>query len=206
MTTWVLGVSTSSRRCRIPERRSGGGRRRRNGPVARTAIALAVAAGALALLAGCSLSRPVAAAGQHACNLPKRVVTIDFDGTGAGPARAQPHPLTQILDNAVDARAARTGPSDAGDAPPVAHLVLSGGGQHGSFGTGFLAEMDPVPQYGIVTGVSTGALGAYPHLAQRAGPLVHTDMIRNGDVTFADGTTRSILGTRIGMWCARNEG
>ena len=37
-------------------------------------------------------------------------------------------------------------------------LVLSGGGQHGAFGAGFFLGLPHVPDYQVVTGVSTGSL------------------------------------------------
>ena len=44
-------------------------------------------------------------------------------------------------------------------------LFLSGGGQHGAYGIGFLQgwkknELNPMPQFDLVTGISTGALQA----------------------------------------------
>ena len=44
-------------------------------------------------------------------------------------------------------------------------LFLSGGGQHGAYGIGFLQgwkknKLDPMPQFDLVTGISTGALQA----------------------------------------------
>src|SRR5205085_5189620 len=46
------------------------------------------------------------------------------------------------------------------DRRPREILVLSGGGQHGLFGTGFFLGLTDVPTYHVVTGVSTGSLQA----------------------------------------------
>lgn len=48
-------------------------------------------------------------------------------------------------------------------AVPTAHLLLSGGGQWGAFGAGFLSALyrgDKLPKFATVTGVSTGGLQA----------------------------------------------
>jgi len=74
-------------------------------------------------------------------------------------------------------------------------LFLSGGSQHGAFGAGYLdqwaIEKGGLPEFSIVTGVSTGALqstGAFinrPDLAVRvAAPLSESDILE----TYIDGT------------------
>lgn len=59
-------------------------------------------------------------------------------------------------------RAAMSAPAPAGPgalvAPRPSVLILSGGSQNGAFGAGFFAGMPRVPDYKLVTGVSTGAL------------------------------------------------
>jgi predicted acylesterase/phospholipase RssA len=60
---------------------------------------------------------------------------------------------------AVLARAMTPPPPDkAANTPPPSILVLSGGSQHGAFGAGFFAGLPQIPDYKMVTGVSTGAL------------------------------------------------
>jgi hypothetical protein len=56
-------------------------------------------------------------------------------------------------------------PQGPGETPELRQLILSGGGQWGSFGTGFLRAWarrtgDALPKFDSVTGVSTGALQA----------------------------------------------
>lgn len=41
-------------------------------------------------------------------------------------------------------------------------LLLSGGSQHGAFGTGFFAGLPAIENYDVVTGISTGALQSAP--------------------------------------------
>ena len=60
-----------------------------------------------------------------------------------------------------------------GSAEPVRMLFLSGGGQHGAFGAGFLAEWAAkspgaqLPEFDVVTGISTGAILATWAFLQR---------------------------------------
>lgn len=49
-------------------------------------------------------------------------------------------------------------PGGATKTPQPSILVLSGGSQHGAFGAGFFAGLPQIPDYKMVTGVSTGAL------------------------------------------------
>lgn len=51
-------------------------------------------------------------------------------------------------------------------------LVLSGGSQHGAFGSGFFAGLSAVPAYDVVTAVSTGALqSTFVFLANQGEPI-----------------------------------
>ncbi|MBO9712735.1 patatin-like phospholipase family protein [Sphingomonas sp.] len=119
------------------------------------------AAGLLSLTAGCTVPRPAPAPGAPACALPGVPLRIDL-GTGSrlgAQAEAPEDPMVSILRNAAAARSAgieALGPPQ----PRASHLVLSGGGQDGAFGSGFLAGLAPLPDYDVVTGVSTGALQA----------------------------------------------
>ncbi len=108
----------------------------------------ALFAGLLLLLAGCgSINRP-----------PDGVVRlVDVQIASA------PDPRIRASDAArLEALAAEmVAQLDAGD--PTAILALSGGGANGAFGAGLLAgwsESGDRPVFGVVTGVSTGALAA----------------------------------------------
>jgi hypothetical protein len=114
------------------------------------------AAGLLIAIAGCSVPRPEPIAANTRCNLVRTVLDVNADGGAAG-ADALKASYGAILS------AQPPGP-DAGALTAVGgfeHLVLSGGGQHGAFGSGFLVGMgEQLPDYDVVTGVSTGALQA----------------------------------------------
>ena len=90
-------------------------------------------------LAGCSHVPPMARAGCAFVAYPLRV----DDGRGTA--------FEDVL-----ARAMTQPPSAARERPSV--LILSGGSQHGAFGAGFFAGMKAIPDYKMVTAVSTGAL------------------------------------------------
>lgn len=76
-------------------------------------------------------------------------------GTGAGAANPFFAPMMEMAE-----RYDRSGEAAP---PPYPVLLLSGGGQWGAFGAGFLkglAERGQLPDFEIVTGVSTGAMQA----------------------------------------------
>lgn len=76
---------------------------------------------------------------------------------GTGPGGANPF-LAPMKDMAVKSAAA-----GEETPPPYPVLLLSGGGQWGAFGAGFLkglADIGQLPDFEIVTGVSTGAMQA----------------------------------------------
>ena len=110
---------------------------------ARPALAgLALAGLALAAaLAGCAASRPA--------------VPVD-----AGPVRAAEAAAQDTLIERLARRAVRRGDRT------LDVLLLSGGGQHGAYGTGFLRAWNglpggrAMPRFDLVTGVSTGSLQA----------------------------------------------
>ena len=100
-----------------------------------------------ALLTGCAINRPLDPQAAM-CALP-----IEPIGVVISPDRA---PRRQMMRSAMSDIAATKLTN-----PIVRSLVLSGGGQHGSFGSGFLNGLQDAGQmhrYDIVTGVSTGAL------------------------------------------------
>ena len=93
--------------------------------------------------------------------------------TGAGTA-ANPF-FAPMMDMATKAGAA-----GETEAPPYPVLLLSGGGQWGAFGAGFLkglADRGALPAFEIVTGVSTGAMQApFAALANEPGdPIGRAD-------------------------------
>jgi predicted acylesterase/phospholipase RssA len=111
------------------------------------------------LLAACTHTRPEALADCHFRAIPMYVGTIhprEIASPGSAPATvvAPPSELQQFMTNALV-----QAPRDTTQAPVTREvLVLSGGSQHGLFGTGFFLGLPKVPTYRIVTGVSTGSL------------------------------------------------
>ena len=121
-----------------------GRRRPRTGVLGRLTITLGVAF--LGVLAGCGVNhRPAATRAAIAAS---------------GPPLAAAHRAT--IDSVIERLARRA--AARGD-QTLDILMLSGGGQNGAYGAGFLrgwkARSDaPMPQFDLVTGVSTGALQA----------------------------------------------
>lgn len=96
-----------------------------------------------ALLAGCATTPPVTDAARM-CNFKLTPLTVDDPGRAGNPLNTPPR---------------------SGRIPiPKPVLVLSGGSQNGAYGAGFLkrwAERSPggeLPRFGLVTGISTGAI------------------------------------------------
>ena len=114
----------------------------------------------LATVSGCAINRPVDKLAAS-CRLPAEPVQVVITDDGAQDALAGAIPSGSIgiaLSGIARAKAAQSASDGI-----TRNLVLSGGGQHGAFGSGFLKGMQSVrglPQYDIVTGVSTGALQA----------------------------------------------
>ena len=113
------------------------------------------------ILAGCAINRPVDTLAEG-CKLPTEVIKIAIadDGVQQAIVRTnQSGPIGNALATIARSKAASEGINSG----VTRNLVLSGGGQHGSFGSGFLKGMQEsgtFPRYDIVTGVSTGALQA----------------------------------------------
>lgn len=111
------------------------------------------------LLVACAHARPEAIADCHLRAIPMYVGTThprEFAPPGgvAPPIVAPPSPLQLFMTNRlVQAPRDLTQPN-----APREILVLSGGSQHGLFGTGFFLARRAIPTYSIVTGVSTGSL------------------------------------------------
>jgi predicted acylesterase/phospholipase RssA len=119
------------------------------------------------LLAGCAINRPVDTLAE-ACRLRVRVIKVPIpnqDNQASLVGTNQMGVIGEALGKMVNTKMANTKPERGKNAPPepTRNLVLSGGGQHGSFGSGFLLgiyEAKLFKPYDLVTGVSTGALQA----------------------------------------------
>ncbi len=130
-----------------------------------------IAAGIAVLMSACSVPRPRSTPGLS-CRIGEVLTPLDidlapravaFDGGHAGDV--------ELVDGAAafyDAALARVAAtrgtshtfSERSGNQPIRQLVLSGGGQEGAFGSGFLKGANGRVDYDIVTGVSTGALQA----------------------------------------------
>jgi predicted acylesterase/phospholipase RssA len=114
---------------------------------------------ALALI-GCTHARPAEVADCQFMAIPMRVGTshpraIAQPGTRAPQPAAVPQSALERLMTNVLVQTSRD-PTQVN--APREVLVLSGGSQHGLFGTGFFLGRQSVPTYRLVTGVSTGSL------------------------------------------------
>lgn len=107
-------------------------------------------------------------------------------------------PLRRSLQSLVERRA--PGLSAQDERPAAALLLLSGGGQWGAFGAGFvasLAEQGRLPDFGTITGVSTGGLQALflgalgdPDLAGREQEVLREMMRRYRPASEAEVVSR----------------
>lgn len=118
----------------------------------RHVIMLVLGAISVLALSGCAHPRPEAALN---CELPayKLLPTSLDNQRRAGP----PATFAQALRAALDERKSHVGRGARREV-----LMLSGGSQHGAFGAGFFRGLPQVPEYDVVTGVSTGALMSTP--------------------------------------------
>ncbi len=108
----------------------------------------------LLLFVGCSSKRPEALPATHAHNLPWGAIDLDINSTKQ---------LTMLssLGSAITQKAVRY--EDSNSSVPFNILALSGGGSRGAFGTGLLMgwkNRGDIPNFDVVTGVSTGAVMA----------------------------------------------
>lgn len=128
-------------------------------------IRLALACLAAVYVAACAHKPPPVTAG---CELPAYKMTVNPDHEEfIGPTVGSPADFAATLNDAFGASKSA--------APEPDLLILSGGSQHGAFGAGFLAGLahrdGKLPNYRVVTGVSTGALlSTLAFLANRAHP------------------------------------
>jgi len=116
-------------------------------------IASLIAAAAFLGLGACAHPRPEAALD---CELPAyKMLPSSLDQEGA--PQAGPPTFSNVLGAALQRRKSIT------EAPTRRQvLMLSGGSQHGAFGAGFFRGLPIVPEYDVVTAVSTGALMSTP--------------------------------------------
>ena len=115
--------------------------------------------------------------------------------SGRAPVAAPPSDLTQKLDKVARAHAPKTAAErQLGAARPTTGvLMLSGGGQWGAFGAGYLDQSrlnQTLPEFSFVSGVSTGALQAlfvsigspeaYAMLLEAYAPKKESDIVDRG--------------------------
>ena len=156
----------------------------------RSAVLALVAAG---LLAGCGQKPPP----QLACNFVRyRVDVPDPSPRGAAPeamaAAPAPAPagyaapsLAEVLRQTAARPARPPGPEAAPAAPAM--LFMSGGGQRGAFGAGFLdgwrEARGQLPAFDVVTGISTGAiLATWAFTGDTAGAVRGYAIAREGEL------------------------
>lgn len=131
-------------------------------------VRLAVTGLAALMTAACTHPNPLPIAGCALTAYPLRV-----DAVGGAGARSGAEDFEGVVRASMSAPAS-TGPGVAAPARPSV-LILSGGSQHGAFGAGFFTGLPNVPDYKLVTGVSTGALQAtFLFLANRPAPADRT--------------------------------
>ena len=145
------------------------------------------------LLGACTRMAPPPAPGCAYTAYPLRV--------DANPAARAAGPDFEGVLRAAMSASAPPGPGLAAAQRPSV-LILSGGSQNGAFGAGFFAGMARVPDYKLVTGVSTGALQStflflantpvpadrtYPAYMSTPGGTPHTNP---GDVALAYSISR----------------
>lgn len=107
------------------------------------------------ILSACAHAPPPAITGCQLTAYPL-LVSPNHPRTINSQGEPDPPEIAEVLRRAL---AARPSPGDASGSTGLPQvLVLSGGGQNGAFGVGFLRGLRPLPTYRVVTGVSTGAL------------------------------------------------
>ena len=106
------------------------------------------------IFSGCSASRPTPLPEAHADALPWGAINLDINAQNEFSIR---HSLGQVLTQKAAAY------SDINSSVPFDILTLTGGGSRGAFGTGLLlgwTERGDIPNFDIITGISTGAVMA----------------------------------------------
>jgi predicted acylesterase/phospholipase RssA len=129
-------------------------------------IRLAALVLSVLLLAGCGQVRPIAPPGCAV--IAYRLLPSAQDPRAFLTENRAPREFGEVLLSRL-----RT-PQSVPNAPRQV-LVLSGGGQHGAFGAGFFLGLPHVPDYQVVTGVSTGSLqSTFVFLANQPEPADRT--------------------------------
>lgn len=115
---------------------------------------------ALFLPAACAIHPPPATPSAQMCNFVQWPIEVALPSAGRPGAVAavpatEPRRLADDISNALN--------NARPEQQPLAVLALSGGSQHGSFGAGFMdgwreAEGGRLPDFAVVTGISTGSI------------------------------------------------
>ena len=103
---------------------------------------------------GCSTTRPPALPEAHAQKLPWGAIDLNIDSNETCSIK---NSLGTVLTQKADRYSTKNG------SVPFDILTLSGGGSRGAFGTGLLigwTDSGEIPDFDIVTGISTGAVMA----------------------------------------------
>lgn len=105
-------------------------------------------------LLGCSTIRPPALPETHTQKLPWGAIDLDIKSNAE-------YSIKNSLGSAIKQKAVRYSKSE--QSVPFDILTLSGGGSRGAFGTGLIigwSDSGAMPEFDIITGVSTGAIMA----------------------------------------------
>src|SRR5690349_5921917 len=145
----------------------------------------ALAPMAFALTACAAIERP-----------PATVESLTADGV------AHDNAQRALIDAAIDRLAER---AIARDDRTLDILLLSGGGQHGAYGIGFLRgwlarSSDSMPRFDLVTGVSTGSLQA-PYAL-----IGTTDSLATAAALYREAATRFAPTPDYWSWLRRTGG
>jgi len=103
---------------------------------------------------GCSATRPIPLPASHSNALPWGAIDLDINSSKA-------FSIKNSLGGVLTQKAEKF--SDKKGAVPFNILTLSGGGSRGAFGTGLLLgwkDKGSIPEFDIITGISTGAVMA----------------------------------------------
>ncbi len=148
-----------------------------------------------ALMAGGCAHRPV---NLTRCDLPlETLATPEPTSAGEGLAGvAREMPVASAYERAISEAMAASPSLDAVSAEPAV-LMLSGGSQNGAFGAGFIDEWrvlgSTLPEFRVVTGISTGALiGTMVFTGETGRAVEGYSIIRESEIL--DVQARSALG------------
>jgi predicted patatin/cPLA2 family phospholipase len=115
---------------------------------------------------------------EQTCGFPKFSLDTDQPIDGASAAEVGDKSYVEALQSSLSG-------SNRQSSTPVSMLFLSGGGQHGAFGAGFMDEWAKkstdkrLPDFDVVTGISTGAILSTwaflnrPHMAAKLYTITH---------------------------------